>query len=123
LGVTVHGVDPGIDTGPVIRRVLLPPPERGEDRAAAMRRLEDAAIDAFVDVVAAILRGESLPVRAQASRHPNCHWVTSEERARAVALLAQGEARRLYELWRTAAGGDVLPADDAKLPKPERPAS
>jgi hypothetical protein len=49
--------------------------------------------------------------------------VTSEERARAVALLAQGEARRLYELWRTAAGGDVLPADDAKLPKPERPAS
>lgn len=120
LGATVHAVDEGIDTGPIIRRVLLPPGDGGDDRIALMRRLEDTAIDALTDVVAAILRGESLPLRAQASRHPYGSWVSNDERAKAVTLLYAGEARRLYDTWRAAAGGDVLPDDDAKLPGPER---
>jgi methionyl-tRNA formyltransferase len=119
LGATVHAVDAGIDTGPIIRRVLLPLAERQEGRIPLMRRLEDTAIDTLTDVVTAILRGESLPLRAQSSRHPYGHWVSNEERARAESILTHGGARRLYDTWRSAAGGDVLPDDDALLPRPQ----
>jgi methionyl-tRNA formyltransferase len=120
LGATVHAVDAGIDTGPIIRRVLLRPSPHDKDRIGLMRRLEDAAIDAFADVLTAILRGETLPLRAQTSRHSYGRWVTDEERARAVALLDQGEAHRLYRAWHAAGGSDVLPDDDALLPGPLR---
>lgn len=121
LGVTVHAVDRGIDTGPIVRRVLLPVGDQADDRIAVSRILEDKAIEVLTDVVAALVRGEPTPVRPQVSRHPYGRWVSDDERARAVDLLARGEARRLYERWRAAAGGDVLPDDDARLPGPERP--
>ena len=120
LGVTVHAVDEGIDTGPIVRRVLVRPSEGAEDRITLQRRVEDAAIDTFADVVVAMRRGESPALRPQASRHPYGHWVSDDQRARATSLLTAGEAHRLYERWRTAAGGDVLPDDDALLPGPLR---
>ena len=121
LGATVHAVDAGIDTGPIIRRVLLPIEAGEQDRISIMRRLEDRAIDALVEVVAAVVgRGEPVQVRPQSSRHPYGHWVTDGERADAIQMLIEGRARQLYETWRTAAGGDVLPHDDDTLPTPGR---
>ena len=116
LGVTVHAVDKGIDTGPIIRRVLLPVGDGETDRIALSRRLEDAAIDALVEVVSATLSGQPPQSRAQTTRYPYGQWVTDAERAEAIKLLANGEARRLYNAWREAAGGDVLPERDEGLP-------
>ena len=118
LGVTVHAVDRGVDTGPIIRRVLLPVGEAPEDRITISRRLEGLAIETLTDTVMALLRRESRPARAQVSRHSYGGWVTDDQRARAVELLTRGEARRLYERWRDACGGEVLPDDDALLPGP-----
>jgi methionyl-tRNA formyltransferase len=120
LGVTVHAVDAGIDTGPVIRRVLLPLGSGHEDRLSLLRRLEDTAIDALTDVIGAAVRGEPLSMHAQSSRHAYGRWVSDAERGKAVQLLEEGEARRLYEEWRAAAVGDVLPDDDDGLPGPSR---
>ena len=117
LGVTVHAVDMGIDTGPIIRRVLLPVGDGETDRIALSRRLEDAAIGALIEVVSATLRGEPLPTHAQSSRHAYGPWVTDAERAEAIRLLAIGEACRLYEAWREAAGSDVLPDEDERFPR------
>ncbi|MGQ0713249.1 MAG: formyltransferase family protein [Gemmatimonadaceae bacterium] len=112
LGVTVHAVDAGIDTGPIVRRVLLDVDGRETDRVSLIRRLEDAAIGELTDVVCGLMRGEPLRAHAQGSRHPYGRWVTGAERARAVELAAGGKAARLYHQWRAAAGGDVLPDDD-----------
>lgn len=118
LGVTVHAVDAGIDTGPVVRRLLLPVGDGNEDRISLSRRLEERAIDALVDVVTAMLGGESLRLHAQSTRHPYGRWVSDADRQRAARLIAQGEALRLYQHWRTAAGSDELPDDDSRLPAP-----
>jgi methionyl-tRNA formyltransferase len=120
-GVTVHAVDPGIDTGPIIRRVLLPVSDDEHDRIALSRRLEDAAIEALIDVVRSLgVSGTRLSPRPQRSRHPYGGWVSDAERAAAQQLLDGGEAHRLYQRWRMAAGGDVLPDDDGGLPDPSR---
>jgi methionyl-tRNA formyltransferase len=120
-GVTVHAVDPGIDTGPIIRRVLLPVSDGEHDRIALSRRLEDMAIDALVDVVRSLVAsGAAVSPRPQRSRHPYGGWVSDAERASAQKLLDRGEAALLYQRWRAAAGGDVLPDDDALLPVPSR---
>jgi methionyl-tRNA formyltransferase len=118
LGVTVHAVDAGIDTGPIIRRVLLPIAEGETDRISLSRRLEDSAIDALTEVVEAMLRRVRLRVHDQSSRHPYGGWVSTAEREQAVRLITQGEALRLYRLWHDAAGSDVLPDDDGRLPIP-----
>jgi methionyl-tRNA formyltransferase len=121
LGVTVHAVDPGIDTGPIIRRSLLPISDGQHDRIALSRRLEDLAIDTLVEVVRSLVgSGASLSPHSQRSRHPYGGWVSDSERAAAQQLLDRGEARRLYQKWRTAAGGDVLPDDDTELPAPSK---
>ena len=115
--MTVHAVDAGIDTGPIIRRVLLPVTEADRDRISLSGRLEERAIDALADVVAALaLRGEPLSVHPQSSRQPYGGWVSDEERAKAIQLLADGEAVRLYQDWRAVAGGDELPDEDRRLP-------
>ena len=118
LGVTVHAVDAGIDTGPLIRRVLLSVRENDSDRIAVTARLEQAAIDELVRVVKGLLYGEPLSVRHQSSRHPYGSWVSTAEREKAVTLLSKGEAVRLYAKWREIAGGDVLPIDDDPFPGP-----
>ena len=121
LGVTVHAVDAGIDTGPIIRRALLPVSDAERDRIALSGRLEDLAIDVLAQVVAALtIRGEPLSVHPQLSRHPYGRWVSDEERAKAVQLLAEGEAMRLYEEWRAVTGSDELPDEDRRLPGPAR---
>jgi folate-dependent phosphoribosylglycinamide formyltransferase PurN len=116
LGATVHAVDHGIDTGPIIRRVLLPVGDGTADRISLSRRLDERAVETLADVVGAALRGEPLRLHPQSSRHPYGGWVTDAEREKAIHLIAKGEARRLYQRWHDAAGGDVLPDDDARLP-------
>ena len=121
LGVTVHAVDAGIDTGPIVQRALLPLTAEDGDRIELTRRLEDRAIEALTDVVARLtLHRQAVRMHAQSSRHPYGGWVSDEARARAVDLLRNGEAARLSEQWRRAAGGDVLPMDDERLPRPAR---
>ena len=115
LGVSVHAVDAGIDTGPVIRRVLLPVSAKDTDRLSVTARLEEAAIGALTDVVSSLLRGDPLHPRPQTSRHPYGRWVSTAERERAVALLEDGEAVRLYREWSATIGGDVIPNEDHQL--------
>lgn len=121
LGVTVHAVDAGIDTGPIVRRALLPVTSDDRDRISLSRRLEECAIDVLTQVVEALtLRAEPLSVHRQSSRHPYGRWVSDDQRARAIQLLAEGEAVRLYQEWRAVVGSDELPGEDGRLPGSSR---
>lgn len=98
-----------------------------------LRRFETAGISLDVlivtvqqntvltQVVAALtLRAEPLSVHPQSSRHLYGRWVSDQERAQAIRLLAAGEAVRLYEEWRAVVGSDELPDEDPGLPASAR---
>ena len=119
-GATVHLVDAGIDTGPVVRRVLVPvTPHDTLDtlwRKSMARSAELAA-----EVVAAIARGTLPGPRPQSRKVAYCGWATPEDRRRATEAIAGGAAHRLFEEWRAFFGGDELPLDDERLPDTLRP--
>ena len=100
IGATCHRVDPGIDTGPVISRRLLP--IRGRE---TLETLEERAVDLgaalLVDVVADAVEKGSLPEgRVQRERYPLCRWQDAPGRATAAELLAAGRALELYNRWK-----------------------
>lgn len=114
IGASCHRVDPGIDTGPVIARRLLP--IRGDE---TLEVLEERAVELgtalLVDVVADAVERQSLPEgRVQHDRYPLCRWQDAHGRAAAAELLAAGRASELYHRWkslcRTPESDDLLPA-------------
>lgn len=100
LGATVHFVDAGIDTGPVIARRLLPAPAG----PAALRDLETAvdelAAELMVDVVEAIRRGERPAGVPHDERFP-LHLLASAavDRPAHEELAGSGRAAALFETW------------------------
>ena len=55
-GVTVHLVDAGVDTGPVIAQAAVPVLP-GDDQAALRRRIQDVERPLYVDAVGRLARG------------------------------------------------------------------
>lgn len=100
LGVTLHYIDEGIDTGPVIRRCLLPV---GEERSLAeLSRVGELLSAAMLHRAARqIMSGEPLIGTAQSERFRLYRDLPPDEKERAQNLAAQGRAKTLFQEWKT----------------------
>jgi folate-dependent phosphoribosylglycinamide formyltransferase PurN len=118
VGVSVHHVDDGADTGDVILRRLLP--VTPADTLGSLRqKADELRWIALADVVRQFAAGPPPARVQQLRRFPSARWPTSAERAEAERLVTEGEAYRRYCAWRDLAGGDVLPDTDAAFdPQP-----
>lgn len=114
IGATCHRVDPGIDTGPVISRRLLP--IGGDETLEVLEaRAVQLATELLLDVVATTVANCLLPEGTpQRERYPLCRWQDAHGRAAAAELLAAGKAAELYARWkalcRAADSDDLLDA-------------
>jgi hypothetical protein len=102
VGATVHRVNAGIDTGPVVARRLLPV---GPDAslAALEREALGLAADLLAEVVAdAVACGEVPAGAPQSTRTPLCRWMGLAARRRVEAVVREGAAQRRFESWREA---------------------
>ena len=112
VGVSVHHVDDGADTGDVILRQLVP--VTPADTLGSLRqKADELRWIALADVVRQFADGGQPPRTPQKRRFSSARWPTSAERAEAERLVTEGEAYRRYCAWRELAGGDVLPDADA----------
>jgi hypothetical protein len=120
LGATLHFVDAGIDTGPVIERRLLPVTAEDAELSALERASEELAAELIANAVESIVRRGAVPTGvAQTMRFPLFRWPDLEGRRRQRALAAAGRAHALYEGWRALCADqarDVLPAVLADAP-------
>lgn len=100
LGVTLHYLDEGIDTGPVIARYFLP---IGEERSLAEHGRTGELLSAAVLHCAArqLANGASLTAVPQSERFQLYRKMPAQERARAEALVEQGRPKALYHEWKT----------------------
>ena len=111
VGVSVHHVDEGADTGDVLLRQLVP--VTPTDTLGSLRQKSDALRWIVLgDVVRRFVDGARPPRTPQARRFPSAHWPTTAERADAERLVTEGEAYRCYCAWRAIAQGDALPNGD-----------
>ena len=100
IGATCHRVDPGIDTGPVISRRLLPV-RGGETLEDLEARAVELATSLLLDVVSHAAAKRSLPEgMAQQDRYPLGRWQDARGRAAAAERLAAGRAAELYSQWK-----------------------
>jgi folate-dependent phosphoribosylglycinamide formyltransferase PurN len=113
LGATLHFVDPGIDTGPVIERRLLPVAAEDTELRSLERASEELAAELIADAVESIVRRGDAPAGvAQTARYPLFRWPDVEGRGRQRDAARAGRAHALYQEWRTLCTGperDVLP--------------
>jgi folate-dependent phosphoribosylglycinamide formyltransferase PurN len=118
IGVSVHHVDEGADTGDVVLRRLLP--VTPADTLGSLRqKAEELRWMVLADVVRQFAAGPPPSRAQQLRRFPSARWPTSAERADAERLVTEGEAYRRYCAWRELAGSDVLPDTDAAFdPEP-----
>ncbi len=105
-GVTVHLVDEGIDTGPIVRRELVPVHDADTYASLHAKTLELGA-ELLADVAASLARGDPLPSTPQTERFPNGTWATPDEVAAARRAVASGEALRSFERWRAGHGAGL----------------
>jgi len=98
LGASAFRVDPGIDTGPVLERRLLPV-RGGETTAQLWEALHALWVEMTADLVRAALAGPLAPGTPQTGRFPLCRNSTAAERDAAAEAVRRGEARALFERW------------------------
>ena len=127
LGCTAFWVDPGIDTGRVIARRLVPVTE-GEALEALRRGVRALWVEMAAALAAAATAGPLPPGTAQPARFPLCRAVRDPERLAAVArAVERGVPATLFERWRPfadprdltlppAADALVAPADEGAWP-------
>ncbi|WP_211303969.1 formyltransferase family protein [Pseudosporangium ferrugineum] len=101
LGATVHLVDAGIDTGPVVARRLLPVPPGPCALADLEAAADEAAAELLVDVVEALVRrGERPAGTPHAERFPLHRLAAADvDRPAHEALAAAGRAAELFDRW------------------------
>lgn len=120
LGATLHHVDRGIDTGPVVERRLLPVAEDETRLAALEAACWELAAEMMADAIEAIVRRGEVPRGVpQAVRYPLFRWRDQAAVQRHVEIAASGRAWALYDLWRPLCvdpGRNLLPADDFEAP-------
>jgi folate-dependent phosphoribosylglycinamide formyltransferase PurN len=117
IGATVHVVDRGIDTGPVLARRLTT-----VDRVCGLAALEHAAdttaIELMADTAADIVRNRQLPTSTRLHFDAPLLRIRdmASNREAADRLLAAGKAVRLYREARATLGGDGIPPGDGWSP-------
>ena len=109
VGVTLHFVDPGIDTGQVIRRELTPVNEI-ETVTSLDRKAYASCVELLVEATSAAFQGRPLEGMPQSVRFPYCRWLTTEERHDVSERVSKGLARRLYRKWFDFYGSNTLPS-------------
>ncbi len=112
VGVSVHHVDDGADTGDVVHRQLVPVTPL-DTLASIRQKADELRWMALAAVAERFVSGSPPPRTPQSRRLPAAHWPTSAERAEAERFVTDGEACRRYCAWRDIAGGDLLPEVDA----------
>jgi methionyl-tRNA formyltransferase len=110
VGVTVHLVDAGVHTGPILQRRLVPIVEADTLETLGWKAAE-LCTELMVETVSAFSPENRLASEVQHELFPVCTWPARDEERRIELDVAAGVPLRLYEKWRAAAGGDVLPAD------------
>jgi folate-dependent phosphoribosylglycinamide formyltransferase PurN len=97
LGATVHVLDPGIDSGPLLRTVRTPV-TRLDTVADLVARTTQVGQQAYLDVLRAVAREESLSSVEQSTIGPGRTYLTREwnvgHMARAVWFVRRGGLRR-----------------------------
>jgi folate-dependent phosphoribosylglycinamide formyltransferase PurN len=90
VGVTIHYVDAGIDTGPILQRCEFPDAARCESLTDLRHRLIAFAITQLVDVVVALDRG-TISATPQSDLHKDNQFFVMHEwlQARAAERLAK----------------------------------
>ncbi|MEO6525505.1 MAG: formyltransferase family protein [Gemmatimonadaceae bacterium] len=114
LGATLHFVDVGIDTGPVVERRLLAVTADDTELAPLERACEELAAEMLVNVVEFLVRRGGVATGvAQTRRYPLFRWPGPDGRLRHRAAASAGRPHALYLEWRllcTGTDSDVLPA-------------
>jgi len=104
VGVTLHYIDEGIDTGRMIRRWLVPVHE-GDDWASLAARADHLATLAMRWAAHRVVEEGELPSEPQHERFDLCRRLPEAKARDADRRIAGGEAKRLYERARTI--GDI----------------
>lgn len=112
VGVSVHHVDTGADTGDILLRQLVPV-TRADTASSLRQKADELRWVLLADVVRQFVSGKAPRRLPQARRFSSCRWPTTGEREEAERLATAGEAYRRYGAWREIAGGDALPDSDA----------
>lgn len=113
VGVTIHRVDAGIDTGPILRRRLVPVSEV-ETLQSLRAKANRLCIKLLAETVWTAQEGIP-PGHVQDQQFAYCKWPNALERAEAAELLRRGKALTLYRAARQRADGDeILPSEDLK---------
>ncbi|HJU69182.1 MAG TPA: formyltransferase family protein [Gemmatimonadaceae bacterium] len=112
VGVSVHHVDEGADTGDILRRELVPI-IASDTLGSIQQKAEEVRWMALADVTAQFVSGSPPRRVPQTRRLQSVRWPTAAERTEAQRLVTEGDAYRRYCAWRDIAGGDLLPPDDA----------
>jgi methionyl-tRNA formyltransferase len=99
VGVTAHFVDPGIDTGPIIRRELIPV-TMYDTLTSLEAKADERSVALMVEVMLEASRATLPRGREQTERTPYCRWASTAERAAIDAKVRSGVARELYYAWR-----------------------
>lgn len=84
LGITIHYIDEGIDTGHVLRRCELSNPTHSESISDLRHRLTAFGIDKMAEVVAALDRGE-ICATPQSQTNNDTQFFVLHDRLRALA--------------------------------------
>lgn len=95
VGVTLHYIDAGIDTGRIIKRWLVPAYE-GENHHQIAARADEVANLAMRWAAHSIVTGKSLESESQVERHPLCRALPQPEADAADRLISEGSACSLY---------------------------
>jgi hypothetical protein len=115
VGATVHRVNAGVDTGPILDRELVPI-AGGESPAELRNRAHALTAELLADAVQRICDGRAPRAVPQHARYPRSPLNDAAATERAEALVAAGEAARLFAIWRDWFGGHSIPADAATHP-------
>jgi methionyl-tRNA formyltransferase len=94
IGVTIHFLDRGIDTGPVLQRFELPDAANCNSLSDLRHRLIAFGLEKVAEVITDLDRGVLAPTPQPALDRDNQHFVMHEWlQARAVEYLANSQQR------------------------------
>jgi Formyl transferase len=115
VGITAHYVNAGIDTGPIIRRELIPV-QPYDTLASLERKSYLRCTQVMAELVAAAARGQHPAATPQGQRYPYCKDMSVEDYARVDEAVRKGLAMGLYQEWLAFHGSHVLPMDMHRSP-------
>ena len=113
VGTTAHFVDEGIDTGPLIRREIVPVHEH--DTLRTIRdKVDERTLQITAELVSAAAAGDELHGAVQSGAGEYSRWPSADEIAAVEQAVADGAAVRHFHEWTRRFGGLVLPAEAAE---------